>query len=54
LSIDLSKATTITSFGNTSVASSAGRTKVTVGDDAPTCTIFATDGTPFASITKSM
>ena len=53
LSIDLSKATTIGAFGSTSAASSAGRTKATVGD-VPTRTIFATEGTPSAPITKSM
>src|SRR5829696_1571463 len=47
LSIEVSKATTIGSFGSTSAASSAGRTNVTAGD-LPTRTILATEGTLFA------
>src|SRR5215208_654033 len=53
LSMEVSKATTIGALGSTSAASSAGRTKLTVGE-VPTRTILATEGTPFASIAKSM
>ena len=42
LSIDLSKATTITGFGCTSVASSAGRTKLMLGGFAAQLTVTAT------------